>query len=309
MGNLHWVLFFQKLVLLFIGSILTFFLSSNMMASLTQPEYDEEKSVLNAKRLNIKNSLTVHEKQIVTDVVFPEDVSVAFKDVVGLDKQKELITQLLLHTYPNVKHVNGLILHGLPGTGKTMLAKAIAKESQSVFINFNISSIEDKFVGESNRRLDALFSLAEKLKSCVIFMDELDGFGSSRSVFDQSHVNNLKTLLLQRMDGVASLKGRIIFIGATNNLDGIDPALRRRMRLHIKIDLPDTIAIKCLIKTQTTVENVDSIASACCAKNASGSDISQLCVLAQYEAIKNKRTDIIHSDLQQAFNLLYDVNG
>jgi SpoVK/Ycf46/Vps4 family AAA+-type ATPase len=285
---------------------MTFYLSNNMMSSLTQPEYDVQKSNNILKRLKIPEALNIHEKQLLTDVVFPEDVSVGFDDVIGLDKQKLLIKQLVLHSYPNVKHVNGIILYGLPGTGKTMLAKAIAKETQSVFINFNMSSIEDKYVGESNRRMDALFTLAEKLKKCVIFIDELDGFGASRSMLDQSHVNNLKTLLLQRMDGVTPRKGRTIFIGATNNLNAIDPAIRRRMRLHVEIDLPDVKAIETLIRKDTSiVEEITTLASECCAKKASGSDISQMCVLGQYEAIKNGRTQLLLVDLQAAFNLLH----
>ena len=307
----HWVIFFQKLILLMVGSVVTLFLSNHIMSCATQPDFDVEKSTLLMKKLGISN-LTTHEKALLVDVVFPEDVETAFDDIMGLDNQKVLLKQLVLHNHPDVDHVNGVVLHGLPGTGKTMLAKAIARETKSVFINFNITSIEDKFVGESNKRLDALFSLARKFPAAVVFMDELDGFGASRCALDQSHVTNLKTLLLQRMDGLSTNNtngGRVIFIGATNNLSAIDAAIKRRMRLHIEIDLPDAITAEAIMKKRlkSNTIRVSDIAARCAVKKASGSDISQLCILAQYEAIKNARPKPIEADLEVGFNLLFPV--
>lgn len=268
-----WIMFLQKVVLLLLGSYLTYNVSNKFMnpQQSTTPEH--------VKKLNLKG-LTDHEKQMAANIVVPANVTDTYADIVGLDTQIQLLNKLVVKT--TKKTVNGIILHGVPGTGKTLLARATAKELQRPFINFDITTIEDKYVGESNRRLEAVFSLAKKLGKCVMFIDEADAVMSKRNYsIDQNHVNSLKTNLLQLMDGM--FKNDIVFIAATNNLANIDKAFLRRLRLRVHVPLPDAAAIKSLIHKKLNYECNQEIADTCVGKQFSGSDVTQLCILAEYE--------------------------
>ena len=119
---------------------------------------------------------------------------------------------------------NGVILYGPPGNGKTMFAKAMAYESKCNFINLCPSTFESQYHGESIKLLKGCFDLASKLKPCIIFLDELDGFLSQRNDFDQSHVNSIKTMFLSLMDGFNTRSEQVLVIGATNRLKSLDKA-------------------------------------------------------------------------------------
>ena len=186
-----------------------------------------------------------------------------------------------------LKPPNGIIFYGPPGTGKTMLAKAIAKEAGYVFMNFDMSSIENKMFGESAKLLKAMFSLADKIKPCVIFMDELDGFCSERNPFDQSFVNGLKTQMLTYLDGLESRDDKIVVVGATNKLNSVDKAMKRRMRLHIEVPLPDyesrkVILSKYLGPAGVDLETIETFAKSIETAGFSGSDLHELCKYAAH---------------------------
>jgi SpoVK/Ycf46/Vps4 family AAA+-type ATPase len=116
-----------------------------------------------------------------------------------------------------------------------MLVNAFAKEANWPLLNMNASTIENKYIGESNKILKGYFHLADKIKPCVIFIDELDGIAKSRDVIESNHSGNLKTTLMMLMEK----RDRSIFlISATNLLRNVDPAIRRRMRIHSEASLP-----------------------------------------------------------------------
>lgn len=284
-AKLIWVMFLQKLVLLLVGSYITYLVSSRLMGNKGDTQ-DPKRTKELARIANVDpKQLNDYEKGMLDCIIAPADVPGGYDGIIGLDSQVQLLRRLVIDT--TKRTVNGIILHGVPGTGKTLLARATAKEIGCPFINFNVTTVEDKYVGESNRRLEAIFTLATKVGKCVMFFDEADAIMSTRNYnLDQNHVNSLKTNLLQHMDGIAS-KHNIVFIAATNNLSNIDKAFQRRLRVRVHVPLPDTNAIRTLL--EKNVGGVDDeIVTTCFSEGFSLSDVDQLCVLSSYEdSVKN----------------------
>ena len=309
--------FIERLILLLVGSLLSFLAARSLMEQMSL--MDLELHDTNAKsKLELKLGhpleLNAHEQSLLSCVVFPESVKIYFNDIGGLEDTKKKIRSLVIKplqrtTLPAnhlLKPPNGIIFHGPPGTGKTMLAKALAMETGSVFINFSMASIENKMFGESAKLLKSLFSLADKVKPCVIFMDELDGFSSERNAFDQSFVNGLKTQMLTYLDGLETRDDKIVIIGATNRLSSIDKAMRRRMRLHIEIPLPDyesrkSILIKNLECIGVDDEIIDEFAKS--TDSFSGSDLYEMCKYAAHLAFMADDTNIDISHLKDALEV------
>jgi SpoVK/Ycf46/Vps4 family AAA+-type ATPase len=151
----------------------------------------------------------------------------------------------------------GVLLYGPPGCGKTMLAKALAKESNATFINIAASVLTNKWFGESNKLVAGLFSLARKTQPSIIFIDEIDSFLRERSKGDHEVTAMMKaefmtfvisfpfavtetSCLCSLWDGLLSSSDRILVLGATNRIRDIDPAFLRRMPKQFPLSLPDT---------------------------------------------------------------------
>lgn len=135
----------------------------------------------------------------------------------------------------------GILLYGPPGCGKTMLARAVAREANVRFINVDISTLMNRWVGETEKYIQALFSLARKLAPVILFFDEIDCITRARSRDTNSDwAIGMKAQLLSCWDGIKCNDG-IVVLGATNRPQDIDPAFMRRMPLQIKVDRP-TIA-------------------------------------------------------------------
>lgn len=319
-----WVVFLQKLLLLLVGSALTYFVSGHLMKETNQNTRATSEDRARLKQVarslgldrRVVECLDSYEGQLLVDnVLLPGDVHDTFDNVVGLDTQITLLRRLVVDPLrtpdgpSEVRTVNGVLLHGVPGTGKSLLARATAKALACPFLNFDITSVEDKYVGESNRRLRAVFTLAHKLGRCVIFFDEFDGVASRRNyALDQSHVNSLKTQLLKLMDGVSApppppttekekekKRSRIVLMAATNNLDNIDKAFVRRLRVHVNVPLPTAEAVREMLARNLGAHGYSApstlhtaVVQRCVRARMSGSDLAQLCVLAQNEAALNQ---------------------
>ncbi|CCK70133.1 protein-degrading AAA family ATPase MSP1 KNAG_0D03870 [Huiozyma naganishii CBS 8797] len=250
--------------------------------------------------------LNAYERSILSSVVTSDEINISFKDIGGLDPLISDLHESVIYplTMPEVYSNNpllqapsGVLLYGPPGCGKTMLAKALAKESGANFISIRMSSIMDKWYGESNKIVDAIFSLGNKLEPCIIFIDEIDSFLRERSSTDHEVTATLKAEFMTLWDGLVS-NGRIMIIGATNRIQDIDDAFLRRLPKRFMVSLPRVEQrkriLEVLLKDSKVDEehfDIDEIASK--TRGLSGSDLKELCreaaLTAAKEYIRQKR--------------------
>lgn len=150
----------------------------------------------------------------------------------------------------------GVLLHGPPGTGKTMLARALAAESGASLIALTAATLENKWWGESAKIVQTAFALARtELQPCILFFDEIDGLGRARSEMDASHVYGLKTELLRNLDGAETANdAAMVTLACTNCVAALDPALRRRLPCVIEVSLPDEAARLDILRKLTREE-------------------------------------------------------
>lgn len=199
--------------------------------------------------------LNTYEQSIANEVIHPAEIPVSFDDIGGLDDliadlQESVIYPLTLpHLYsassPLLSAPSGVLLYGPPGCGKTMLAKALAHESGAVFINLHISTLTEKWYGDSNKLVAAVFSLARKLQPAIVFIDEIDAVLGTRRSSEHEASGMVKAEFMTHWDGLASANTgtrqpqRILILGATNRPNDIDEAILRRMPKKFAVGLPD----------------------------------------------------------------------
>ncbi|GBG28793.1 26S proteasome regulatory subunit 8-like [Hondaea fermentalgiana] len=244
-----------------------------------------------------------YEAIIANDLIYPEDIDVTFEMIGGLDEVKTEIfdivalplqrPDLFVGRSKLLSPPKGILLFGPPGTGKTMMAKAIARESGAAFINLQMSTTMNKWFGESQKLIRATFSLAWKLAPCVVFIDEIDSFMRERSSDDPSAQANMKSEFLALWDGMLTQNAPhgggygVIVVGATNRPWDIDPAILRRMPRTFKLDLPSMEQRLQILKIYLQDEDLDSslrggdmVKLAQLLNGYSGSDIKELCQAA-----------------------------
>ena len=225
--------------------------------------------------------LSQHERSLLPDLVFPEDVDAGVEDVGGLDSQlRELREQVIYplshpHLYAHsavAQRPTGMLLYGPPGTGKTLLAKAIAKSTKAAFLNVNVAQLQSKWYGETPKLVTALFSLARKLAPCILFVDEIDGLLGKRrdGAGGQNAEATATNVFLQSWEGLktsSSVSGSVsneaassdwvLVIGATNRPDALDPAVLRRMPRRVRVGMPDAKARADILRVLVRKEKVD----------------------------------------------------
>lgn len=185
----------------------------------------------------------------------------------------------------------GVLLYGPPGCAKTLIAQAVATESNQNFLAVKGSELIKMYVGESERAIRDVFRRARAAKPCIIFFDEIDSIGKSREKTQDSGLN-VVTTLLNEMDGIEALKD-VFIIGATNRPDILDSALIRtgRFDAHIHIGLPTEEARKQILEIHTKkrplAADVDLTIVASRTEGSSGADISGLCAVAVELAISD----------------------
>lgn len=270
--------FVERALLLLMGYFLTYFIAVKIMDMTVQNDFE-----FTPYNGNLK--LTLHEQIVHSSVVKHEDIHSTFDDIIGMQNIKDMLKRLMIDPMLNKKKKppNGIILHGPPGAGKTMLVKALCKTLKIHFIVFEQNYIEQKMFGESAKIIKALFTLADKLKPCVIFIDEMDGLFGERNALDQAFITNIKTQLLMLIDGLITRDSNIMLIGATNRLNSIDPAFKRRMRTHIHIPLPlhnDRIELFKYYFDNVSDADMNYETLADNTIGFSGSDISEVCKIS-----------------------------
>ena len=224
---------------------------------------------------------------------------ITFNDVIGLEEAKHIVkTQMILPlTHPEAYALykkntgGGMILYGPPGTGKTTFAKAIANEASASFFYVKASDILDKYVGESEKKIAALFKSIASEKRSVLFVDDMDSLFMKRGV--DHHNDERVNEFLQQMDGFNSTKGQVMLLGATNRPWALDSAITRpgRFSRQVYIGLPNHDARIFLIKKYldgAPIEDdfdYDDIASK--TENYSGADLKELCEQAKVFPLMN----------------------
>lgn len=183
--------------------------------------------------------------------ILSETPNVKWDDIAGLETAKEALKEavILPVRFPqlfkgNRKPTSGILLYGPPGTGKSYLAKALATEANSTFFSVSSSDLVSKWMGESERLVKQLFTMARENKPSIIFIDEVDALCGPRGEGESEALRRIKTELLVQMNGVGNDSQGVLVLGATNIPWQLDAAVRRRFERRIYIALPDVEARK-----------------------------------------------------------------
>ncbi|KAE8815669.1 Spastin [Hordeum vulgare] len=240
------------------------------------------------------------EKLIRPTVVPASQIGVTFDDIGALTDIKESLQELVMLPLKRpelfngglLKPCKGILLFGPPGTGKTMLAKALANEAGASFLNISLSTIMSKYYGDAEKTIRALFSLATKLAPAIIFVDEVDSLLGQR---DQRNENELprriKNEFMTHWDGLLSNSNeRILVLAATNRPFDLDEAIVRRFEHRIMVGLPTLesreLILKKLLSKEKVEEGIDFKELATSTEGYSGSDLKNLCVTAAYRPVR-----------------------
>lgn len=248
-----------------------------------------------------------------------KETGVTFADVAGEDEAKESLVELVdfLHNPGKYTHIGaklpkGALLVGPPGTGKTLLAKAVAGEAEVPFFFLSGSDFMEMYVGVGASRVRSLFKQAQQNSPCIIFIDEIDSIGRSRSGVSgggESEQQQTLNQLLSEMDGMDTSKGLLI-LAATNRPEVLDPALLRpgRFDRRVIVDRPDLKGrveiLKVHAKNVALDETVDLQAIALATAGAVGSDLANMINEAAILAVKNGRNAVSQKDLFEAVEVV-----
>ena len=253
-----------------------------------------------------------------------ESPDVEYADIGGIDDQIREVREAVEDPLENpeqfetvgVEPPSGVLLHGPPGTGKTMLAKAVANESDATFIKMAGSELVRKFIGEGARLVRDLFELAAEREPAVIFIDEIDAVASKRTdskTSGDAEVQRTMMQLLSEMDGFDD-RGEVRIMAAPNRFDMLDEAILRPGRFDRLIEVPEPGAEgrERILEIHTADMNVaDGVDLGVVARDLdgySGADIASLATEAGMFAIRDGRTEVTQADFEQARDKLQDAD-
>jgi len=233
------------------------------------------------------------------DDYFMEKPAIKFENVGGMQRIKEEIAIKIIQPLQNPdlykafgkKTGGGILLYGPPGCGKTFIAKATAGEIDAKFINIGLHDILDMWVGNSEKNLHEIFELARRNAPCVLFFDEVDAMGASRSDLKQSAMRHVINQFLAELDGVESDNEGVLVLAATNAPWSVDPAFRRPGRFDriIFVEPPDEAAREEILTDMLEgkpVADIDTKKIAAAAKDYSGADIKAAIDIATEDKLR-----------------------
>ncbi|KAJ6633654.1 Outer mitochondrial transmembrane helix translocase [Pseudolycoriella hygida] len=302
----------QLVLRISIASVVSYY-SLKWMFDRLDPTYKSKKKARDKAEHQIKRlggseglelnpaTLNDHELVIASHLVVPDDITVSWDDIAGLDGVIEELRESVVlpirhrHLLQNSQlweAPKGVLLHGPPGCGKTLIAKATAKEGGMRFINLDVAILTDKWYGESQKLASAVFTLASKLQPCIVFIDEIESFLRSRNVQDHEATAMMKTQFMMLWDGLSTKAGStVIVMGATNRPQDLDKAIMRRMPAQFHVGLPTEEQrlkiFRLVLSTETFSDDVDLNRIAKLTHGFSGSDIRELCRNASVFRIRN----------------------
>jgi len=353
-----------KVVFLAGTTVYLMYKTQQMMATLTDSLQDRSQESAQvtrkalAKRLKRRDVIDMtfdsYELRLLADVMGSDEIDVSFSDIGGMEEQLEEVNDnvvLPMQLWAKYRAIGadaadvdqdlsacptGVLLYGQPGTGKSLTAKAIAKESGATFLNIKASSIMDKYLGESDKMVSAIFRVARKLAPTVVFIDEIDTVLRKRGGdMNNSHVQSMQGVFLAEWDGLSQdnrveeeplpsadkmgkfennsaleekrkqdrflARAPVVVLGATNRPTDLDKAFLRRMPVQIQTFMPDLTARVAIFRAQlqkdTLAEDVNLSELAAATENFSGSDIREVIRVA-----KQQRSKALIRDARESLN-------
>ncbi|XP_076052258.1 no mitochondrial derivative [Oratosquilla oratoria] len=287
------IFFLGRLTLAAFASYMTVKLIVNAMDPTSKQKKEAKRKaeeIMRKLRITEKVSLSEYEMMIASQLVEPSQLHTSWQDIAGLASVIQELKETVIfpvqqqHKLSSTKLIQppkGVLLHGPPGCGKTLMARAVAKEAGARFINLDVASLTDKWYGESQKLSGAVFSLAKKIQPCIIFIDEIDSFLRVRATGDHEATAMMKAQFMQQWDGLSTDPNTcIIVMGATNRPTDVDKAILRRMPSAFHIGLPDVRQreqILQLVLNEEPTEDLDVAAIARKTESFSGSDLRELC--------------------------------
>lgn len=269
--------------------------------------FDEELD--NQLRQRGSHEITETEEEL--DNRFLQKPDINFSNVGGMEAVKKeielkIIKPLLhpeLYRAYGKKIGGGILLYGPPGCGKTFIAKATAGEVNAKFISVSLNDILDMWIGNSEKNLHEIFELARQNTPCVLFIDEIDALGASRSDMKQSSGRHLINQFLQELDGIESTNEGVLIIGATNTPWNLDPAFRRPGRFDriVFVPPPDLTTRESILRLKLNNKptgTIDLQAIARKAENYSGADIDAIIDIAIEQKLESSFDDGIPKPLE-----------
>ena len=292
--------------------------SSNRL--MNQKLFPGQQVALNQRNFNVVGVLPQSIEPFITNMELEENsTGIFYSDIGGLENQiqevRESIELPLLKPEVFIKigieAPKGVLFYGSPGTGKTLLARAVANETNARFIRVVATELVQKFIGEGARCVREIFSLAKKKSPCIIFIDEIDAIGALRmedATYGDREVNRTLMQLLSELDGFDP-RGNVRFIASTNRADILDPALLRAGRFDriIEFPLPNKLGREQIFRVQMrgiNVENIDINNLVNLTEGKTGADMKAICTEAGMFAIRKESEIVLNEDFIDAINKL-----
>ena len=270
------------------------------------------------KKMGGSNSMMFGMGKSNAKIYVKSSEGIKFDDVAGEDEAKENLTEIVeyLHNPEKYKEIGasmpkGILLVGPPGTGKTMLAKAVAGEANVPFFSMSGSEFVEMFVGMGASKVRDLFSQAKEKAPCIVFIDEIDAIGKKRDGQMGGNDEREQTLnqLLTEMDGFEGNNG-VMILAATNRPESLDPALLRpgRFDRRVPVELPDLKGREEILKVHAKkiklADNVDFTKIARMASGASGAELANITNEAALRAVRDGRKYATQADLEESIEVV-----